>query len=134
MRIGALSALTGLSRDTLRYYERQGLIRSNPSDEPSNTYRDYPDDTAERLRMITDARDAGLSIADLKTLLDCMEHGELGAFDLDDFLETRIRHLDHIIATAERTRDVLLATKAAISPHADDLVSKHAHRQDVTSG
>lgn len=114
MRIGALSALTGLSRDTLRFYERQGLIQSLPSAEPSNTYRDYPDETAERLRMITDARDAGLSIADLKTLLDWMETGDLGTFDLEAFLDSRIAQLDHVIATACRTRDMLQNTRDAV--------------------
>ncbi len=115
MRIGALSALTGLSRDTLRFYEKQGLIRSRPSAEPSNTYRDYPEETAERLRMISDARDAGLSISDLKTLLDWMETGDLGAFDLDAFLDERITQLEHVIATAQRTLDILNGTRAAIT-------------------
>lgn len=114
MRIGALSALTGLSRDTLRFYEREGLIHSAPSREPTNTYRDYPEDTAQRLRMITDARDAGLSIADLKTLLDCMEHGDIGSFDLDAYLDERIAQLEHVIATAKRTLSVLTGTRDAI--------------------
>lgn len=114
MRIGALSALTGLSRDTLRFYERQGLIRSLPSAELSNTYRNYPDETAERLRMITDARDAGLSVADLKTLLDWMETGDLDDFDLEAFLDARLAQLDHVIATAERTRAMLQATRDAV--------------------
>ena len=114
MRIGALSALTGLSRDTLRFYERQGLIRSSASSEPSNSYRDYPPETAERLRMITDARDAGLSIADLKMLLNWMETGDLAAFDLEAFLDARIAQLDHVIATAHRTRDLLQNTRDAV--------------------
>ena len=119
MRIGALSALTGLSRDTLRFYEREGLIHSEPSKEPTNTYRHYPDDSAQRLRMITDARDAGLSIADLKTLLDFMETGDLGAFDLDAYLDDRIAKLEHVIATAERTLAVLSGTRDAIRMTAD---------------
>lgn len=114
MRIGALSALTGLSRDTLRFYEREGLISSTASDEPTNTYRNYPDDTAQRLRMITDARDAGLSVADLRTLLNFMETGDLGAFDLEAFLDERIAQLDHVINTAQRTRAMLSATRSAI--------------------
>ncbi len=115
MRIGALSALTGLSRDTLRFYEKQGLIRSLPSSEPSNSYRNYPEDSSERLRMITDARAAGLSIGDLKTLLNCMESGDLSTFDLDAFLDERIAHLEHVIATAQRTLGMLRDTRSAIT-------------------
>ena len=118
MRIGALSALTGLSRDTLRFYEKHGLITSAPSAEASNTYRDYPEDTAERLRMITDARDAGISLADIATLLSVMENGTPEDFELDAFLETRIAHLTDVIDKARKTRSILSATLAAIQmPH-----------------
>lgn len=114
MRIGALAKATGLSRDTIRFYERHGLISSAPSTTDSNTYRNYPDDSVERLQMITDARDAGLSVADLSLLLDAVEHGGQPDFDFEDFLKTRIAQLNHVIATAKKTRDMLRLTQKAI--------------------
>lgn len=120
MRIGALSALTGLSRDTIRFYEKHGLIGSAASTSASNSYRDYSEETAERLRMITDARQAGLSVADLKTLLDAMEGRPAPGFDLEDFLDTRIAQLDQVITTATHTRDMLQATRGALAVTEDD--------------
>lgn len=114
MRIGALAKATGLSRDTIRFYERHGLISSAPSTSETNSYRNYPDDSVERLQMITDARDAGLSVADLSLLLDAVEHGGQPDFDFEDFLKTRIAQLDHVIATAKKTREMLRLAQKAI--------------------
>ncbi len=114
MRIGALSKKSGLSRDTIRLYERNGLIRSAPSTSETNTYRRYPDDSVERLQMITEARDAGLSVADLATLLEAVEHGAEPNFDFERFLAIRIAELDDVIHKARKTRDMLHAVQRAI--------------------
>lgn len=114
MRIGALAKATDLSRDTIRFYERHGLISSAPSTSETNSYRNYPDDSVERLQMITDARDAGLSVADLSLLLDAVEHGGQPDFDFEEFIKTRIAQLDHVIATARKTRNMLRLTQKAI--------------------
>lgn len=114
MRIGALSALTGLSRDAIRFYEKQGLIRSSPAIGDSNTYRHYGDDLPERLRMITDARAAGMSIADLKFLLDCMEGDNLGSVDINDFLDERIEQLHDSIRRSRNFLKVLKSTRDAL--------------------
>lgn len=64
--------------------------------------------------MITDARDAGLSVADLSLLLDAVEHGGQPDFDFEEFIKTRIAQLDHVIATARKTRNFLRLTQRAI--------------------
>ena len=114
MRIGALSALTGLSRDAIRFYEKQGLISSLAALGTSNTYRRYGDDLPERLRMITDARAAGMSIADLKYLLDCMEGGDPGSVDINEFLDERIAQLQDSIRRSRNTLRVLKFTRNAL--------------------
>lgn len=58
MRIGELSAATGVSRRSLRYYEQQGLLRSRRS---ANAYREYEPDAVERVAFIQDLFSAGLS-------------------------------------------------------------------------
>ena len=50
LRIGELSAQSGLSRDALRYYERVGLMP--PARRTSGGFRLYPPDTLERIRFI----------------------------------------------------------------------------------
>lgn len=52
MLIGTLSRISGLSKDTIRHYEVLGLLRSTPRQAGSRVYRDYADDSLERLELI----------------------------------------------------------------------------------
>lgn len=118
MRIGELAKRTGLSRDTIRFYERHGLIRSEPGPDPTNSYRDYPEDLIERLDMIGQAQDAGFTIADLSLLISVFEGGVDPDFDTDGFLDAKIGAVEAVIARAERFLAVLKATRSALEgPH-----------------
>ena len=113
MRIGELARRTGLSRDTIRFYERNELIASSPSREATNSYRDYPEGLIERLEMIVTARDAGMSIADLALLFSHLEGGTDADFDADAFIDRRIAELKRSIAQARRFLKLLEDTRAA---------------------
>lgn len=69
MRIGELSEKSGLSRDTIRFYERNGLITSTASESDSNNYREYSQEHLMWLGFLTGARDAGMSVADLQSIV-----------------------------------------------------------------
>ena len=114
MRIGALAKRTGLSRDTIRFYERHGLIASLPGREPGNSYRDYPVDLVERLQMIAEAREAGMSVADLKLLIHQMEAGVDEAFDAAGFLDAKLAEVRRTIEAAQRFEQLLVATRSAL--------------------
>ncbi|MCP5086095.1 MAG: MerR family transcriptional regulator [Rhodobacteraceae bacterium] len=116
MRIGELSKLSGLSRDTIRFYEKQQLIGSEPSTSSQNNYRDYPQDLVERLDIITEARDAGMSIADLRILLDCMECRSQEILDVEDFLADRVTQVEATIRRSRRFLKTLKDTQKAMKP------------------
>ena len=69
MKIGELSEKSGLSRDTIRLYEKNGLISSSASQSETNNYRNYSDDVLLQLRFVSSARGVGISIADLRDLM-----------------------------------------------------------------
>ncbi|MCO5059399.1 MAG: MerR family transcriptional regulator [Rhizobiaceae bacterium] len=118
MRIGELSRRTGLSRDTIRFYERNGLICSVLPDGGSNNYRDYPEIAVERLAMISEARDAGFTIKDLRRLLQHIEGAVDAPFEADPFLDEKIEELTRLIERSKRLLAILRQTKAAIrGPH-----------------
>jgi len=50
MRIGELAKRSEVSRDTIRFYERNGLIFSMPSDSGTNSYREYFEERSEERR------------------------------------------------------------------------------------
>ncbi len=62
MRIGQLSRAAGVSRDTLRFNEAQGLIRSRRL---ANGNRDYPDGTAELVGYVRTAQRLGFSLSEV---------------------------------------------------------------------
>ncbi len=115
MRIGELSRRSGVSRDTLRYYERQGLIQSAPGTDPTNNYRHYPEESLLTLEMIAEAQAAGLTIADLSIFIGQLQAADAEDFDGEAFLQARIEEVESRIAQARRFLTTLRATKAALA-------------------
>lgn len=68
MTVSALARRCSLSRTTLLYYEAQGLLRKPPR--TSGNYRVYTEQDAARVRQIGLYRKMGLSVGDIRTLLD----------------------------------------------------------------
>ncbi|MGQ4272272.1 MerR family transcriptional regulator [Nocardiopsis changdeensis] len=70
MRIGELAERTETSRRLLRYYEEQGLIVSRRLE---NGYRDYDEDTVDRVLQIRGLLDAGLPTKIIRQMLPCLD-------------------------------------------------------------
>ncbi|AMX05359.1 MerR family transcriptional regulator [Enterobacter asburiae] len=69
MRIGELCAKTGLSKETVRYYERQGLLENIPQPNRSNNYKVYSAVDLQRLNMIKHAKMLGFTLAEIAEVL-----------------------------------------------------------------
>ncbi|WP_350276557.1 MerR family transcriptional regulator [Kribbella sp. HUAS MG21] len=72
MRSSEVAAAAGVNLQTLRYYERRGLLA-----EPSRSlggHRDYPDDAVTTLRVIKAAQRLGFTLAEISDLLDTARH------------------------------------------------------------
>ena len=67
MKIGELARLSGTSPDTLRYYEKIGLLA--PNLRSSNGYRQYNQETLQQLRFIRRAKAVGFSLKECRQLL-----------------------------------------------------------------
>lgn len=66
--IGQLARLSGTGVETIRYYERGGLIDEPPR--RASGYRQYPENTLSRLRFIRHAKALGFTLKDIKELLE----------------------------------------------------------------
>ena len=96
MRSGALARAAGVSTDTLRFYERRGLLPRPPRD--ANGYRRYPADALQRVVMIQRALDAGFTIADLQRIFRVRDSGGVPCRDVLTIASARLRELDDRIA------------------------------------
>ena len=91
----------GLSRATLLYYDRIGLLK--PAAISDSGYRLYDEKCAERLNLICTYKNAGLSLKEVKTLLDTPESQD-GAL-----LQNRILEIDREIARLKTQQRLLIA-------------------------
>lgn len=97
LRSGDLARLSGVSADTLRHYERKGLLK--PRRAP-NGYREYPRHAVERVRLIRAALAIGFKLDDLERVFKirdaggapCRQVRELAAAKLDE-IEALVRDL-----------------------------------------
>jgi MerR family transcriptional regulator, thiopeptide resistance regulator len=99
-RISELARLFGLSRSTLLYYHRLGLLP--PSARDRSNYRRYSEDDRNRLETICTYRRAGLSLEDIRTLQEGSQDG------ISAILEHRLRELNMEVQ-ALRAKQQLLA-------------------------
>lgn len=67
LKIGKLAALAEVSIDTLRYYEREGLIE--PADRSESGYRVYDKESTRRIHFIKQAQHCGFTLAEIRELL-----------------------------------------------------------------
>jgi hypothetical protein len=73
MRIGDVAAASGLTTKTIRFYEQAGLLPRPPR--TAGSYRDYPEQTIKRLAFIRDAQSAGLTLAEIRSVLALRDAG-----------------------------------------------------------
>jgi DNA-binding transcriptional MerR regulator len=88
MRSGELARLTGVSTDTLRHYERSGLL-SRP-ERTSGNYRSYPAAAQQRVELIQRALGIGFSLSELKAILAARDAGSAPCQQVRQLLSSKI--------------------------------------------
>jgi len=113
MNIGALAQLTGTSPDTLRYYEREGLI--DPPTRSANGYRRYDAAHAERVRFVRSAQALGFSLAELRWIVPRLAAGVVDRSEIEGHLQAKISEIDAHMRQLRTLKRELLATFAMLS-------------------
>ncbi|HKF23002.1 MAG TPA: heavy metal-responsive transcriptional regulator [Candidatus Angelobacter sp.] len=107
LQSGELATLAGVSRDTLRHYEREGLLTAPQRSQ--NGYRHYPPQALERVRLIRSALAIGFTVDELRDILQARERGlapcrQVHALALEKARELRsqIRELNSLHRALQR--------------------------------
>jgi DNA-binding transcriptional MerR regulator len=147
LRIGQLSRLCGLSPDTLRHYERLGLLSSERT---PGRFREYGPDAERRVRIIQAALAIGFSLAEISTIFTeraagrkpCRRTRELAGeklIELDqriDELSKLRKRLERVIARwDERLRGTVVGERAGLldSLADDDPAPRRSSRRNLHS-
>jgi DNA-binding transcriptional MerR regulator len=132
LTISALARSLGLSADTLRYYERLGLL---PRVERTATgYRLYGEDVVERLSLICAAKRMGLQLADIKELLDVRDRGQCPCGHTQDLVERRLAEVEAEIQQLSAVRGQLLGLKKRNRECLDDVAGDWSCAVGIGSG
>lgn len=105
MKSGEVAAAANVNPETLRYYERRGLLVA-PARSAAG-YRAYPPETVGVVRFIKRAQELGFTLADVEELLDLAAGGPEGCDGVRTLALTRLTDLEGRIADLRSMRDAL---------------------------
>ncbi|HSG63677.1 MAG TPA: heavy metal-responsive transcriptional regulator [Gammaproteobacteria bacterium] len=117
IRIGRLAALSGVSIDTVRYYEREGLL-PKPARRASG-YREYRASDVERLRFVRRAKDLGFSLSEIAELLSLTDDRQADMQGVKHKAEERLAQVQAKITELKRVERGLEQLIAACPGHGE---------------
>lgn len=109
MRIGELAATANVDIETIRYYEKAGLL-PHPARQ-ANGYRDYGERHVERLAFIRHCRALDMPLADVKRLLDFIAHPDADCGDINRLIDEQLNRVQVRLKAMHALEKQLLALR-----------------------
>ena len=107
-RSGQLAAKAGVSADTLRHYERRGLLA--PARRLANGYRSYPPEALDRVLLVQRALGAGFSLDELAKLLRARDRGQPPCREVRALAARKLEEVERQLESLATFRATLEAT------------------------
>lgn len=106
LTIGQLASEAGVGVETIRFYERRGLV-PEPERSPSSGYRRYPPRAARRLLFIRHAKELGFTLDEIQQLLELRVDPASTCADVRGRAEAKIADIERRIASLDGMRRAL---------------------------
>ena len=107
MFIGELATESGFSKDTIRYYEKVGLIQSDGYVRQANNYKNYSSKTLERLRHVKELKGAGFTLLEIIDLLQSFQKVDDPCSGLQKKLADKVEKLNDKIKSLESYKNTI---------------------------
>ena len=105
---GELAKLAGVSTDTLRHYERKGVL-ARPQ-RSGNGYRQYPKNALQRVRLVRRALAVGFTLDELANILRVRDGGGAPCHEVRALAATKLSHIETQLKDLRALRDELRTT------------------------
>lgn len=105
LNIGQVAKETGVTVETVRFYEKQGLIAAPQRSDAG--YRHYPLDTVKRVQFIKHAKEVGFTLKDIGELLALRQKPGASCADIKLRATQKIEEVDQKLRDLNRIRDAL---------------------------
>ncbi|MDK1031917.1 MAG: heavy metal-responsive transcriptional regulator, partial [Planctomycetia bacterium] len=113
LTIGKVAHHAGVGVETIRFYEREGLIEEPPRRQSG--YRQYPEEAVSRIRFIRRAKELGFSLKEIKELLSLRASPRARCADVRKRAEAKINDIEQKVRTLQRMKKALVKLTVACS-------------------
>ena len=116
MRVGELSASTGVSVRSIRHYERSGLLDATRR---ANGYREFDPSSVDRVRVIRDLIDSGFTVEEIGSLASCLYGPEISAgccARTVSLYRAKLARIDQQLGTLVRLRERIEERVSVLEP------------------
>lgn len=103
--IGEVAKRTSLGVETIRFYEREGLIEEPPR--KISGYRQYPEEVIDRIRLIRRAKELGFSLKEIRDLIEMQRSSTATCADVKNIIDAKVTELGQKIAELNKMKDIL---------------------------
>jgi|SRR5712691_104448 MerR family mercuric resistance operon transcriptional regulator len=111
LTVGEVAKRAAVHIETLRYYERQGLVARPPRSR--SNYRLYPEETVQRIQFIKRAQQLGFSLKEIRELLALRATPQIQCADVRERALAKIREIEHKVRTLQAMHTALTRLVAA---------------------
>lgn len=124
MLIGEIVKRTGISRDTIRFYEKEGLFKNCLIIRKDNNYKEYSSDVLEQLQLIQTLKKLNFSLTEINNLTKTRNPNLINCNDLSESLYKNIEIIDEQINSLIKLKEDLKKVQSACSPNCDFIDKK----------
>jgi MerR family transcriptional regulator, copper efflux regulator len=111
MLIGQLSKETGLSKDTIRFYEKMGLIDADERRAGTRIYKEFSSEMVERLTMIAQGKALGFTLGEIKYLIQTWRRDAMTTAEKVKVIDCKLEEVSEKIQQLEKIKTYLIAKR-----------------------
>ena len=108
MKIGNLANLSGVSRDTIRLYEKLGLLTHISRPYEFNNYKDYGEENVRRIKMVKQLQQMGATLKECKEIFDALDKDEFDENSGRAFFQSKIEQIEFKMRELAETKKMLM--------------------------
>ncbi|XGV94702.1 MAG: MerR family transcriptional regulator [Leptolyngbya sp. BL-A-14] len=124
MLIGELAQKSGVSKDTIRYYEKLGLLESNRHPQ-GNNYRQYDAEAPSHLQFIQQGKMMGFTLNEIRTIIHDWKHNRISHTDKIKAVCEKIEQIDRQINQLQAFKQYLFAKLDRLKTEPDSSSPEH---------
>ena len=108
MLISELVKKTGIPKETIRFYEREGLIKVTLEERRKNNYKEYSNETLEKLKVIKTLKDLGFTLSEVAEIVNLIDVNGAPDNNVSHKISEKINLIDRKIKAITDVRILLL--------------------------